>query len=660
MRVIVNAAVLATTIAFLSACNVGQSTVSAQVPATAASATTPGPEAIYSLAVRPTSDPQENSRIWHQVAAAVPPVKYAVARPMTPSELLDEVCGPVAVKADWIARVQQLNKLVSTNSIAQGRTLDLPPCPFWTGPVAVTIPAGGSVSVVAQSHMGTSGPRTLQAIAIANGTTAAGLQDVKAGTSLMLPYSLVRRSVWVPARVNAIESLASTLPPAANVEQTQELNLVSAVANTQECVGPQAGEPWPFDHIAVVDVLRRNRTFRRARRTLRETIVGIIDTGIARDESRLPLAINGIEDNGVPDHDDEPNGFIDDVVGVNLDHSKGFPAAQPGYSDHSHGTHVAGLAAGGLAAADLSAVVTPAISVRILNLVKPRGLPPNITFELPTAGISEAVAYASRETPIPVLNFSVWTRFDLLGVRQAFESLRDQVAVVAAGNAGDDLDGTPWYPASYAKTQSRVIAVGSHDGRAVGQRLSSFSNYGPRTVDLLAPGCKVRSAVPGGWLEMSGTSQAAPLVSFTAALLYSEGVPAYAIRNRLLATVDLDPSLLNTVKSSGRLNIANAISVYEDIVVLRNGQTLRGKIVDASVPLSNRPVPVPQIARVSFDFAAGSINPDWVYLRRVDGTMDAEFKNVRRTDTIQFQAAGSVRQLTVAEIGDLIMAYYRP
>ena len=55
---------------------------------------------------------------------------------------------------------------------------------------------------------------------------------------------------------------------------------------------------------------------------------------------------------------------------------------------------------------------------------------------------------------------------------------------------------------------------------------ASFSNYGS-TVYVTAPGVNVISAFPGGYYAMvSGTSFSAPLVSGTAALMVSQGLPS--------------------------------------------------------------------------------------------------------------------------------------
>ena len=83
-------------------------------------------------------------------------------------------------------------------------------------------------------------------------------------------------------------------------------------------------------------------------------------------------------------------------------------------------------------------------------------------------------------------------------------------------------DKTPYYPAaSSLEFPNRVLTVGA---LAPDGTLASFSNKGAAAVGIAAPGCNIESTLPGGKTgPMSGTSQAAPQVTFAAALLYSEG-----------------------------------------------------------------------------------------------------------------------------------------
>lgn len=90
------------------------------------------------------------------------------------------------------------------------------------------------------------------------------------------------------------------------------------------------------------------------------------------------------------------------------------------------------------------------------------------------------------------------------------------VFVVAAGNSRQNIDLLPTYPASY--TQDNMIRVASVDQNG----LSSFSNYGVRTVDVGAPGSGILSSVRNGkYAIYSGTSMACPAVSGLVALIKS-------------------------------------------------------------------------------------------------------------------------------------------
>jgi len=131
--------------------------------------------------------------------------------------------------------------------------------------------------------------------------------------------------------------------------------------------------------------------------------------------------------------------------------------------------------------------------------------------------------------------------------------------VAAAGNASDDLaDPLPRYPAK--AEANNLLVVASHDAETPlniskrqfqGAGLSAFSNYGSEYVELAAPGCKIRSWPRGDGepMALSGTSFAAPIVSFAAALLRSlfdqyDG-NALGLKNRLLSSSRYSEALFN-------------------------------------------------------------------------------------------------------------------
>src|SRR5690606_772326 len=111
--------------------------------------------------------------------------------------------------------------------------------------------------------------------------------------------------------------------------------------------------------------------------------------------------------------------------------------------------------------------------------------------------------------------------------------------VAAAGNQTRLLDAPSthrYYPASLALPN--IVSVGASDRS---DTLAWFSNFGPASVDLVAPGEEILSTtMGGGYGLMSGTSMATPHVTGAAVLLKS-AAPAMShqeIASALIGTVD--------------------------------------------------------------------------------------------------------------------------
>lgn len=108
--------------------------------------------------------------------------------------------------------------------------------------------------------------------------------------------------------------------------------------------------------------------------------------------------------------------------------------------------------------------------------------------------------------------------------------------VAAAGNSvgnGNNNDTAPYYPASLPN--ANVISVGAID---VNNARGSFSHYGPRSVDIGAPGVGIISTViKGQYAKLDGTSMAAPHVAGAAALVWGKTYASPAQDRTQMTTV---------------------------------------------------------------------------------------------------------------------------
>jgi hypothetical protein len=106
-----------------------------------------------------------------------------------------------------------------------------------------------------------------------------------------------------------------------------------------------------------------------------------------------------------------------------------------------------------------------------------------------------------------------------------------------------------------------------------------FSNYGVNYVDLLAPGCRIRPAYSATG-DLAGTSFAAPLVAFTAALIrdFLYEPQSRTIRERLWASARWVPDdVASTTVFGGVLDIPAGLRVFDDVARLKGGKLEPGR-----------------------------------------------------------------------------------
>ena len=206
--------------------------------------------------------------------------------------------------------------------------------------------------------------------------------------------------------------------------------------------------------------------------------VGVIDTGADYTHPELAFQYRGGTD--CWNHDDNP------------------------FDDNGHGTHVSGTLVG------TNVGVAPGASLYAIKVLNAQG---GANWSDVICGVQWAI-----DNGMQVTNNSYGGLEYSQGAEEIFQAAENAgiISVAAAGNEG--CCDTVIYPAKFTTTIA-VSATGRYD------QLMDFSSTGPE-VDLAAPGHIILSAYKGGgYLQLSGTSMAAPHVAGTVALLLSAGHP---------------------------------------------------------------------------------------------------------------------------------------
>lgn len=286
----------------------------------------------------------------------------------------------------------------------------------------------------------------------------------------------------------------------------------------------------------------------------REVVVAVLDTGL--DYTHPDLAANAwvnpgeIPSNGI---DDDSNGYIDDVHGINAITGSGNPM-----DDNSHGTHVSGTIAGlgnngiGVVGINHQASV---MGLKFLNASGAGSLDHAI----------DAIDYMiymkqERGINIRVANNSWGGGGFSQPLADAVERARVAgiIFAAAAGNEANDNDISPSYPAGYAS--ANVVSVAAIDKQG---NLANFSNYGQTAVSIAAPGVGIVSSVlQGGYASYSGTSMATPHVSGALALLFASepSLDMQAAINRVYESGVQLSSLTTVVRTSRTLNVGRLLA----------------------------------------------------------------------------------------------------
>jgi subtilisin family serine protease len=279
----------------------------------------------------------------------------------------------------------------------------------------------------------------------------------------------------------------------------------------------------------------------------RGVVVAILDSGVDYNHQDLrpnmwvnpgEIAGNGLDDDG--------NGYVDDVFGINAIEGSGDPM-----DDDGHGTHVAGIVgAAGNNSIGLAGVCWNC-SLMAIKFLDEEG-DGYLSDEL--EGIEYAINHGAD-----ILNGSFGTYDSSRVEENAIRAAQNAglLFVFSSGNDGRNDDQNHHYPSSY--DVENIIAVSASTRR---DELASWSNYGLNSVDVAAPGASILSTVPGNaYATYSGTSMASPHVAGAAALIKSHdsSLTWRQIKSRLLSSCDTRPSFSGKVVAGGRINVNNAL-----------------------------------------------------------------------------------------------------
>ncbi|MEZ5276789.1 MAG: S8 family serine peptidase [Opitutaceae bacterium] len=305
-----------------------------------------------------------------------------------------------------------------------------------------------------------------------------------------------------------------------------------ALASGGTNAGIQAPAGWTIDHNAG------------------EVVVAVIDSGIrvTHRDLRENLWTNPREvpGNGI---DDDNNGYVDDIHGINTISGDGDPSDLEG-----HGTHVAGIiGARGNNGIGISGVAWE-IDLMALRFIGANG-------EGATSDAVEAIDYAINNGA-HVINAS-WGGPGRSGILEAAIRRAGSAGIIfvtSAGNSGRDIDVSPEFPAGFDLPSLVAVASVIQNGQ-----LSSFSNFGYQRVALAAPGSDILSCLAesdDAYGYASGTSMAAPHVAGIAALLRSTFGPESAedLIDRLYRTSRAVSFLASKVTGGGVVDLARSLS----------------------------------------------------------------------------------------------------
>ena len=284
------------------------------------------------------------------------------------------------------------------------------------------------------------------------------------------------------------------------------------------------------ENAAGINLLEAWKKFKKKK----EIVVAVVDTGI--DPIHPFLEKNIFVEAGKVDE----NNF-------GMDFSIGKKAKSTPIDQHGHGTHVSGIIKS----------IYPDVKILAIKYFNPA-----------------ATGIENLNSTVEALKYAVDSNVDIInysggGPEAATEELRilkeaerkGILVIAAAGNYESNIDDKrkAFFPASYGL--KNIITVTAHDEDL---KILNSSNYGRSSVDIFAPGYRIKSSLQNGRAGfLTGTSQATAFVTGTAALIKSQfpTLSTEKIKEIINLSAKKELSMEGKCATGGRLDAGSALTL---------------------------------------------------------------------------------------------------
>lgn len=422
-----------------------------------------------------------------------------------------------------------------------------------------------------------------------NGGSADWLAQLKPGQQVGVPRVTAFTTFDLKEGVSTEEAVAKVKEAAIQVKEATGVNPVAGIQGSGQFrlltllkqedpmlkdtpCAVQEGDPlpdWPFSNAQLLRMLELSREEAKRRGVvIKPAVVRIADTGA--EGLNIYFPVRALSVNLSVGEGQSVNGR--GRYGIDAEY-KGDVRAFPGDPDRLHGTQVADMALGGHGFRSKYDAVYDMVRITFFKIFKRAD---SGSFEVHDTTLLQSMSAINGYEHPAVVNFSVGGP-DELHTSQFQQqvllanTMLAPLAVVAAGNNRDDLSIAPTYPAAYggnSNTGNWMVVVGSSAPKFAP---AMYSNYSSEVVDILAPGCRLPFEAPDGSKSiLTGTSLAAPQVTFVAALLRALGLGQMSdAKIRIIASSDFRPELEGRSRFASVLNAPRAVAMYHDVVRLQ-------------------------------------------------------------------------------------------